>query len=126
MSLKDLVTQVTADGSVSALEVEELKKAVLADGTVDREEADALFEVNTACSENPENAPEWETFFVDAVSSHILADGNVDEEEATYLIGKIEGDGKVDKAERALLANLKAKAKSIHPSLLSRMTSLGL
>lgn len=125
MSLKDLVSQVVADGSVSAEEVQSLRTEILADGKVDREEVDALFEINNACSAG-ENAPEWEQFFVEAVSAHILEDGAVDEEEATYLIAKIEGDGNVDKTERALLANLKAKATAVHPSLLSRMTSLGL
>lgn len=128
-NLDKLVADIIADGKVDAQEVETLRKELYADGKIDREEADALFKINNAVSKN-QNDPSWKTFFVDAISMHILGDvnspGAVDEEEAKWLVAAVEGDGVLDATEKALLINIKAKAKSISPILTKKMVASGI
>ena len=122
--LNKLVADIIADGKVDAQEVETLRKELYADGKIDREEANALFKINNAVTKN-QNDPAWKPFFVDAITMHILGDvnspGAVDEEEAKWLVAAVEGDGVLDETEKALLINLKAKAKSISPVLKAKM-----
>ena len=47
--------------------------------------------------------------------------GEIDEEEGDWLIGRIEGDGEYDANEKALLAHIKANAKSIAGKLEFKM-----
>ena len=61
--------------------------------------------------------------FVDAITAFVLEDevspNEIDEDEAEYLYNQIKGDGQVDDIERALLENIKAKAKSFPAKLAS-------
>ena len=88
----------------------------------EKDEADFLFELNDAVS-GKENAPEWKDLFVDAITAFVLEDevspNEIDEDEAEYLYNQIKGDGQVDDIERALLENIKAKAKSFPAKLAS-------
>lgn len=122
--LQELKTSILEDGVVDADEVAQLRQAIFEDGTVDREEANVLFDINDKVS-GKENAPEWTSFFVEAVSAHVLADDKtpnvIDDEEAAYLQSKIEGDGMVDNAEKALLQNLKEKAQGTIPTALQAL-----
>jgi hypothetical protein len=92
-----------------------------ADGKIDKEEAEFLFELNDAVS-GKANHSSWETLFIEAISSYLLEDetspNEIDEEEAKWLLSKIQGDGQLDKTEIALLENLKKKAKSF-PAVLN-------
>ena len=51
-----------------------------------------------------------------AITSFVLEDetspGEIDDDEAQYLYDKIKGDGQVDGTEKALLLNIKSKAKN--------------
>ncbi len=126
--LNKLVADIIADGKVDASEVETLRKVLYEDGVIDRNEANALFQINNAVSGN-QNDPSWATFFVEAITTHVLSDesspGVVDEEEATWLMKSVEGDGTIDEIEKALLRNIKAKAKSITKNLSSKMDEYG-
>lgn len=110
-TLEDLKNEILADGVIDAAEVKEIEKAIYADGSIDREEADFLFELNDAVS-GKANHSSWTDLFVKAITSHVLDDegstGSIDEEEANYLLGQIQGDGQIDATERALLVSLKA------------------
>jgi hypothetical protein len=112
---------ILADGVIDEHEVKQLHELLYADGLIDKEEADFLFELNDAVSGN-ENHPTWKTLFIDAITSYLLEDetspGEIDELEAEWLISKIQGDGKLDELEIALLKNLKAKAKNLPKSLI--------
>ena len=100
--------------------LEELKKELLADGVIDKEEADFLFELNDAVS-GKENAPEWTAFFTQAICDYLLNDevspGEIDADEEAWLIAKVNSDGQVDEAEKALLRAIKAQAKSFPAGL---------
>ncbi len=118
--LAEIKAEILEDGIIDAQEAASLKERLYDDGIIDQEEADFLFEVNDAVSGNT-NDPAWKDLFVQGVSDFVLADektpGEVDADEAAYLIKNIEGDGKIDDVEKALLQNIKAKATSIDPSL---------
>lgn len=119
---QELAKKIIADGKVDTDEVTQLRTTFMADGSIDREEMDLLFEINTATS-GAANCPSFKTFFVEAVSSNILGDGSVDEDEAVYLADKLLADGEVDDNEKALLTELKAKAKGAIPAKLTELFS---
>ncbi|MDR1372363.1 MAG: TerB family tellurite resistance protein [Dysgonamonadaceae bacterium] len=120
-TLKELKNSILADGVIDEAEVKQLREVLYADGKIDKEEADFLFELNDAVS-GKANHSSWETLFVEAITNFLLEDetspGEIDEDEAQWLLEKIQGDGQLDETEKALLANLKSKAKNL-PSILN-------
>ena len=122
MNLQQLKNELLADGKIDAEEVNKLRELLYADGKIDQEEADFIFEINDAVS-GKKNVPAWNQFFVQAISDFLLNDekspGVIDEEEGKWLIEKIGADGQVDGVEKELLINLKKRAKSMPPSVLS-------
>ncbi|MDR1368868.1 MAG: TerB family tellurite resistance protein, partial [Dysgonamonadaceae bacterium] len=115
-TLKELKVSILADadGVIDEAEVKQLREVLYADGKIDKEEADFLFELNDAVS-GKANHNSWQTLFVEAITNFLLEDetspGEIDEDEAQWLLEKIQGDGQLDETEKALLANLKSKAK---------------
>lgn len=120
MSLKALVLDIIEDGVVDADEVATLRTELYADGVIDREEADALFEINDAVSGN-DNDPSFDVLFVEAISDHLLLDdvspGEVDDDEAAWLISSVEGDGQVDGVERTLLETIQTRVNELGTTL---------
>lgn len=120
MNLQELKKELLADGIIDAEEVVKLKEILYADGIIDKEEAEFLFEINDAVT-GKDNDPSWEAFFIQAISDFLLKDevspGEIDDEEAAWLIEKTGADGQVDGTEKALLENLKKEAKSFPVSL---------
>ena len=123
-TLETLKAELLDDGVIEAAEVKELKDVLYADGIIDKDEANFLFELNDAVS-GKENHASWESFFVQAISDFLLKDevspNEIDEDEAAWLVEKIGADGKVDGVEKALLENLKANAKSFPQALANLM-----
>lgn len=120
MNLQEFKTQLLTDGVIDAAEVAKLKEVLYADGTIDKEEAEFLFDLNDAVTGKANDAA-WEAFFVQAISDYLLKDevspGEIDANEAAWLVEKIGTDGQVDATEKALLENLKQNAKSFPASL---------
>lgn len=112
------------DGIIDANEVAQLRKELYADGVIDQEEADLLFELNDATS-GAANDPSWQALFVEALCDFLLKDevspGVVDDKEAEWLQARIVKDGIFDENEKALIAALKAQAKSISAKLLDAL-----
>jgi len=113
---------VIADGIVDAEEVEMLKKVIYGAGgaggsSVDQAEADMLFAINDATTDNDGHDAGWQALFVEALGKFVLEDetspGEIDEAEGDYLIAKIGEDGKTDANEKALMNHIKANATSI-------------
>lgn len=129
--LEQLKTAILADGVIDGDEVRTISAAIYEDGKIDREEADFMFALNDAVS-GKENHYSWKDLFVKAITDHVLKDdtsyGSVDDEEADYLIGKIQGDGKIDEIEQALLLKIIEKATGtcdkFHDFVLSSFKSL--
>jgi hypothetical protein len=120
----ELKKNLLADGIIDAEEVKLLRKELYADGIIDREEADLLFELNDATS-GAKNDPSWQALFVEALTMHLLEDeispGEIDDSEADWLIAHIVKDGVFDENEKALIQNLKTKAKKISPKVLGKI-----
>ena len=120
-TLSELKKSILADGIIDAAEVEQLREVLYADGKIDKEEAEFLFELNDAVS-GKDNHSSWEKLFVEAITGFLLEDetspGEIDNEEAKWLLSKIQGDGQLDKTEKALIDNLKKKAKVL-PEILN-------
>ena len=126
--LADVVKAILEDGVVDAAEVEQLEKRLYADGTIDKEEAEALFEINDGVS-GKANDEGWKKLFAKAVCDFLLKDetspGVVDSEEAAWLISKIEGDGEVDATEKYLLTALRENATELAPELRAKLQDWG-
>lgn len=126
VNLQQLKKELIADGKIDAEEVNKLRDVLYADGKIDQEEADFVFELNDAVS-GKKNDPSWEQFFVQVISDYLLNDekspGVIDEEEGKWLVEKIGADGQVDGVEKELILNLKKKAKSMPSSVLSLIDS---
>ncbi len=120
MNLDTLKKSILDDGTIDANEVAQIREFIFKDGEIDQQEADFIFDLNTACSDS-DNAPSWQPLYIEAISSYLLDDANspniIDEVEAKWLISKIGEDGQVDKNEKALLLHLRDKAQSMPNSL---------
>ena len=85
------------------LKFQKLKKLYYADGFIDKDETDFLFELNDAVS-GKENAVEWQELFFEAVTDFLLKDdvspSEVDAEEGDWLIAHVESDGEYDETEK--------------------------
>lgn len=123
--LEALRAAILEDGVIDDSEVEMIRKVIYGSASgggtsVDKAEADFLFDLNDATS-GKNNSPAWKTLFVEAISKHVLEDesspGKIDEAEADWLIERIEGDGEYDENEKALLQYIKTHATDIHPKL---------
>ena len=124
--LDSVKAAVIAGGIVDDDEVEMMKKVVYGHGgaggsDVDRTEADMLFDINDATTDNEGHTASWQSFFVEAISKHVLEDedspNEIDEGEGDWLISRIEGDETYDTNEKALLVNIKENAKAISGKL---------
>ncbi|MFQ6011458.1 MAG: TerB family tellurite resistance protein [Nitrososphaerales archaeon] len=126
-TLTQFAANLLEDGTIDPDEVGQIRTRLMADGIIDREEANFLFLVNeratTTCSE-------FDTFFVEAISSHLLEDdqspGEVDTAEASWLREQIENDGEVDANETALLRNLRTKVTGSIPEDLQALFNVNL
>ena len=79
-----------------SVNVEELRKEVMADGVVTKEEVEMLWEKKD--SQEGNTSSEFDAFFAEAVMAWLLADGKIDEEEAQFLVDKINEDEDIDHA----------------------------
>lgn len=119
-TLQEYKIELLADDIIDASEAKELEKLLFADGKIDSEEADFIFEINDAVS-GKNNDSAWNELFVKAIISYLLDDadspGEIDEVEANWLYDKIKGDGQIDKLERELLLQLKSQSKNFPAKL---------
>jgi hypothetical protein len=126
--IAEVVKSILADGVIDDAEVAELRKRLYADNKIDKDEAEALFEINDAVK-GKSNSVAWTTLFADAVCDFLLNDetspGVVDENEGAWLIKKLEGDGEIDANEKVLLKTLKEKATSLSADLQAKLKNWG-
>jgi hypothetical protein len=126
--LSEVVKSILEDGTIDDNEVTKLRERLYADGKIDKDEAEALFEINDGVK-GKNNSPSWTTLFTYGISEFLLNDetspGVIDEEESKWLIQKLEGDGEIDDNERKLLALLKSKATSLPDALKAKFADWG-
>jgi hypothetical protein len=127
MSILEIRNDVFSDGVIDTDEVSRLEEAVYATGVVSMESASILFEINDAVTGNP-NAPEWEEFFIRAISDAITASegniGTVGSESVSFLVEHVLADDEVDDAERAMLLFIRNHATSVTPELDEELVEL--
>jgi len=108
--LKALKIKILEDGIIEESEVKEIETHLLADGKIDKLEADFLFELkDNAKSMNPRFA----VLFSDCIADFLLGDdtspGVIDENEVKWFLEKVGEDGKVDDIEKMTIENLRKK-----------------
>ncbi|MDR3109804.1 MAG: TerB family tellurite resistance protein [Planctomycetaceae bacterium] len=126
--ITEVVKSILADGVIDDAEVTQLRNRLYADSKIDKDEADALFEINEGVK-GKKNSDAWTTLFADAICDFLLKDeispGIVDDSEGAWLIQKLEGDGEIDENEKALLNALKTKAISLPANLNTKLKTWG-
>lgn len=112
MKLRQIEQAVLAKSRVDGTDLEELRTAIYANGTVDRPKADFLAELHKRVQRM---TPAFDHFFYQAVKDHILGDGQIDASDTAWLRQLLFADGAIDDQERKLLHELKGEAKQTGP-----------
>src|SRR5262245_26922679 len=110
-----------ADGEIDDAEVKVVKKELMADGKIDKQEVGFLIELRNlaqkkAKAKNRKVNPTFEKFFFAAISMNVLKDGVIDANEARWLRKMLYADKKIDNNEKAFLKKLKRSAKKTSPA----------
>jgi hypothetical protein len=100
------------NGRLNQREAELLKRAILADRTVDREEAAFLVDLKRSAQVVH---PDFDHFLFEVLRRVVLRDGVISDQEARWLRDLIVRDGKLSPAEVLFLADLKAQARTTGP-----------
>ena len=103
---------VLADGQIADREAEIIQRELLADGVINKGEAEFLIDLRNSARKAPQK---FHLFVFEVVKKALLADGDITSAEAAWLQKFILTDGKVDELEKALLRELKAGAKKTSP-----------
>lgn len=103
---------ILAGGSIEEREADIIRKELLADGTINKSEAEFLIDLRNSA---PRAVAKFHLFVFEVVKKALLADGDITAVEAAWLEKFILTDGKVDDMEKALLKDLKAGAKRTSP-----------
>jgi hypothetical protein len=97
------------NGRINQREADLLKRAILADRAVDREEAAFLVDLKRSADWVH---PDFDRFLFEVLRRVVLRDGAISDQEARWLRGLLAADGKLAPAEAHFLVDLKAQAKS--------------
>jgi hypothetical protein len=111
----ELAQRVSTDGQISPQELLALRQEGWGDGAIHRDEAEALFAINTALNTRDQ---EWADFFVEAISEHVLNGSEprlqCSEDEAAWLIEQIDADGVVESfAELEAMVRIIERAQNV-------------
>jgi uncharacterized membrane protein YebE (DUF533 family) len=99
---------ILADGYIEEKETEIIRKELMADGVINKSEAEFLIDLRNSA---PKAVAKFHEFVFEVVQKAILADESISAEEAKWLEKFLLADGKVDDMEKAFLKKLKAAAK---------------
>jgi hypothetical protein len=104
-------------GCITADDVRRLRMHIFKDGIVSRDEAEQLFALH---AENPDQCPEWQSFFIEAIVGHVVYQerpaGYLAEDTATWLIRAVSRGAVVGSAtemELVVAALEQAKASPV-------------
>lgn len=96
------INEILKDGMIDPSEVSKLRSDIYSDGKVSREEANQLFELKDKATTY---CPEFEDFFVEAITNHIMEDGIATPEEIDWFKSKSAADGEYDELEKRIAEN---------------------
>ena len=99
-------------GRITEREAALLRRAILADRVVDREEAEFLIDLKRSASAVH---PDFDRFLYEVLKRAVLRDGTVSDDEARWLRTFIQADRQVTPVERQFLEELRAQARSTGP-----------
>lgn len=115
--LAEILREVSEDGKVDSYEVEAIQRRLLADGEIQQDEAEFLFELNDFIGENVDNDTDWAEFFIEAIVSFVLNDplspGVLDEDEWFWLKAMVAEDMELGDIEARLLVDVADRATSL-------------
>ncbi|PLK27259.1 hypothetical protein [Novosphingobium sp. TH158] len=119
MHFRTLAEQAAADGSISAQEILDLRRAGWGDGTISPVEAEAIFAINDRLAEH---STEWSDFFVEALGEFLVNGleprGYVSQSQADWLIARIDHNGHLHGlTELELLVRIVEKALNVPQNL---------
>jgi hypothetical protein len=119
MHFDALADRAVTDGVIAPEEILALRREGWSNGTIEADEAEALFLANDALRDP---SPEWVDFFVEALTEYALASssprGYISQMMADTLVARISRDGQVDSmAELELIVRLLEKAVDVPTSL---------
>ncbi len=104
-------------GSINQKGIDALTRHLNADWVIDLNEAEFLFQVNSAIGDRDEAIELWGPFFVDNISRLVLFDlhtpGEIDETEGNWLAEMFEKFGCGNQSEKSLIEYIKDNAKSV-------------
>ena len=111
--LSSHLARLAEKGRIDAGDVFDLRQSIFADGVVCKDEAVALFALNTNCADK---CREWDEFFVEALTDfivdHVEPSGYVSEKQAGWLISAVSrGQTVASRAELELLVRVLEKAQ---------------
>lgn len=99
-----------ADGRITDTETTMIRRAMLANSTVDRDEVAFLLRLKREANSVH---PNFDEFLFHVLCSVVLADGVISDTEARWLRGVLMHDGHATEAERQFVTRLKAEAKDV-------------
>lgn len=116
----DLLMSVAEGGTITAAQILKLRWEVFGDGVVDRAEAQALFDLNDACTLKN---PAWNDFFVDSLTDYFVwrqkPRGYLGDDACRFVIDRVTRDGRIDgPTELELLVNIVHWARQVPEDLL--------
>lgn len=116
-TLSSVRKAVKKNGRIDAHAAETVRNVLCkTDNAISRTEADFLFDLSEITF-GRENDLGWDELFVKAVAGHVLENGQypgeISNSDAEWLIGRIEAPGKIDDNGKALLRDIRVKAKRI-------------
>lgn len=118
MHFDAMAARAVADGAISAEEILALRREGWSNGTIEPDEAEAIFLANDAIRDA---TPEWVDFFVEALCEYALSSGTprgyVSQTMADTFVARINRDGHVDSmAELELIVRILEKASDVPTS----------
>jgi uncharacterized tellurite resistance protein B-like protein len=111
-TLRELMPKLLADGKIDPQEVDVLFDLVYSNGVVDAEEADFLVLLNRRV-ERP--SPAFERFYFAALKRYLLSGNGLDAEKTRWLQRVVCSDSRMNNREKRLLRELKGEASQTCP-----------
>lgn len=105
-------TLIAGKSELSRQDVASLHRHLFADGSIDRSEAEALFDLERAALSR---CDAWKNFFIQAVTDHVVwgarPTGRLDDDQANWLIAQV--DAARTPAAFAVLVNVLDEAQAV-------------
>jgi len=110
LDLQGLEMQIINNGRVEGHEIDVIRRALIARGSIDDREAVWLVELHKRVQHRTHG---FEQFFYQAIKTYILADGKIGARKTEFLREMLLRDDKIVDEERKFLKQLKGEANQV-------------